>query len=343
VETPLKETISASPLSHQSCLTPLAILAVTLAAALAPALLGAQATTTTTTAAPPPSSGGVFPVSQVKAGMKATAWTVFKGNDPEPMDVEILGVMRNARGPGQDIVLAQLLGAKPEYTGVVAGMSGSPVYIGDKLLGSLSFRIGQFTKDPIAGITPIKQMLEVRDIPIGIEEADAEGSGGFNPRIMPTEPTRALAPEGMQAGGYSEASLRSPASQTIQPMETPLVMSGFGPEAIRLWQQRMTGTGLEMVMAGGMSAPSGAGSDAISPSTGIVPGSAVSAQFVRGDMEIAATCTVTYIDSKQLLACGHPILQAGPVSRSSTPGTPSAPLPRTGNRPSAASSASRPA
>ena len=81
------------------------------------------------------------------------------------MQVEILGVLRGARGPGQDMILAQLHGAKPEYTGVVAGMSGSPVYIGDKLLGSLSYRIGQFSKEPIAGITPIEQMLEVRDLP----------------------------------------------------------------------------------------------------------------------------------------------------------------------------------
>jgi hypothetical protein len=111
----------------------------------------------------------------------------------------------------------------------------------------------------------------------------------------------------------------------FQAMETPLVMSGFQPEAIRLWQKQMAGTGLEMVAAGGMSS----GSSIPSPSTpdttedapippsawaGILPGSAVSAQLVRGDIEIAATCTVTYVDPKQLLACGHPILQAGPVS-----------------------------
>ena len=98
--------------------------------------------------------------------MTGTAWTVFQGTTPEPMQVEILGVLRGARGPGQDLILAQLHGAKPEYTGVVEGMSGSPVYIGNKLLGSLSYRIGQFAKDPIAGITPIEQMLEVRDMPV---------------------------------------------------------------------------------------------------------------------------------------------------------------------------------
>ena len=218
------------------------------------------------------------------------------------MDVEILGVLRGARGPGHDMILVQLHGAKPEYTGVVAGMSGSPVYIGTRLLGSLSYRIGQFSKDPIAGITPIEQMMEVRDLPIGVTE--------------PANLSQASTQESIQG-----------AAEDFRAMETPLVMSGFRPEAIRLWQQKMAGTGLDVVAAGGgsgssksSSSASGTGSDAgqFEPSAAalatVVPGSAVSAQLVRGDLEIAATCTVTYIDPKQLLACGHPILQAGPVS-----------------------------
>jgi hypothetical protein len=98
-------------------------------------------------------------------------------------------------------------------------------------------------------------------------------------------------------------------------METPLVMTGFGPEAIQLWQKRMAGTGLDVVAAGGAASSSASSLDAaMASTTDVVPGSAVSAELVRGDMDIAATCTVTYIDPKQLLACGHPILQAGPVS-----------------------------
>ena len=109
----------------------------------------------------------------------------------------------------------------------------------------------------------------------------------------------------------------------MQAMETPLVMGGFHPEAIRLWQQKMAGTGLETVAAGGMGGTSASTAEGrriadTAPSAkaiaGIVPGSAVSAQLVRGDLEIAATCTVTYIDRKHLLACGHALLQAGPVS-----------------------------
>lgn len=247
---------------------------------------------------PPPAGGGFFPLSQVHRGLMATAWTVFTGTRPEPMQVEILGILRGARGPGQDMILAQLRGAKPEYTGVVAGMSGSPVYIGNKLLGSLSYRIGQFAKDPIAGITPIAQMLEVKDMPINTQWA----TGQLSSSGAPTD-------NGVQSG-----------QMMFQAMETPLVMSGFRPEAIRLWQKEMAGTGLDIVAAGGGSGSSKTDTDgsfgAISPSAvaSVVPGSAVSAQLVRGDLEVSATCTVTYVDPKQLLACGHPILQAGTVS-----------------------------
>ena len=242
----------------------------------------------------PPTGGGFFPLSEVHRGLTGTAWTVFTGSQPEPMQVEILGVLRGARGPGHDMILAQLHGAKPEYTGVVAGMSGSPVYIGNRLLGALSFRIGQFSKDPIAGITPIEQMLEVRDLPI---------DGDQRTEIRE------------QRSVVSDQFPLVPNQENVQAMETPLVMAGFSPEAIRLWQQKMAGTGLETVAAGGMSGTSDAETEPSAAAiAGVVPGSAVSAQLVRGDLEIAATCTVTWIDAKQLLACGHSIAQAGPVS-----------------------------
>lgn len=243
---------------------------------LATTLLFCAAFLEAQTAAAPPADAGLFPLDQIRAGQKATAWTVFRGTQPEPMEVEILGVLRGARGPGQDMILAQLRGSKPEYTGVVAGMSGSPVYIDGKLVGALAYRIGQFAKDPIAGITPIESMMAVKNLPI------------------------AAVDNAMTA-----------TQQTMQPMETPLVMSGFSPEAVGFWQKSMAGTGLETVAAGG----SGSSLPTAAPgSTKVAPGAAVSLQLVRGDMEMAATCTVTYVDPKQLLACGHPVLQAGTLS-----------------------------
>ena len=217
------------------------------------------------------------------------------------MDVEILGVLRGARGPGQDMILARLHGPHAEYTGVVAGMSGSPVYIDGRLVGAISYRIGQFSKEPIAGITPIEQMLDVRDLPT----ANADGptlQAGL--ATLNNQSASAATPSGLEFQSHE-----------FQMMETPLVMSGFRPEAIQLWQQQMAGTTLATIAAGGIG-----GSSEFSPEPNaaaaatMLPGSAVSLLLVQGDLEVAATCTVTYIDPKQLLACGHPILQSGSIS-----------------------------
>ena len=302
MKTPLKEIRPSQSIRRFTLASQLVLL-------LVPTLLAAQ--TPDPASGPPPSTGGFFPLSQVHRGMTATAWTVFSGTKPEPMQVEILGILRGERGPGQDMILVQLHGAKPEYTGVVAGMSGSPVYIGDKLLGSLSYRIGQFSKDPIAGITPIQQMLEVRDLPIHPNPTPPTLNNASPIATAPTVPPGNQSVDGMN----------------FQAMETPLVMSGFQPEAIHFWQKQLAGTGLEMVSAGGMGgsskpASSNPGSSKSDPDfqpsaaalASVVPGSAVSAQLVRGDLEIAATCTVTYIDPTQLLACGHPIMQSGNIS-----------------------------
>jgi hypothetical protein len=321
VETPLKGTNRNLPA--------VALLAAIALAANSPVLLQAQSTAapaSSLSAAPQPGSGpisgppanpGIFPLSQIRRGMTGTAWTVFQGSTPEPMQVEILGVLRGARGPGLDLILARLHGDKPEYTGVVEGMSGSPVYIDGKLAGSLSYRIGQFTKEPIAGITPIEQMLQVRDIPVQDQAPDLAAAGAQVTLLAPNSSLDAT----------SNAANQSPLTagdMNFQPMDTPLVMSGFLPDAIRFWQQQTAGTSLSPVAAGGSlaSATSALSTKSSGPETpaspldpsSLVPGSAVSMQLIRGDLEVSATCTVTWVDPKQLLACGHPVLGAGPVS-----------------------------
>jgi hypothetical protein len=242
---------------------------------------------------PPPSSAGIFPLAQVERGQHGVAYTVFAGAVPEPMGVEILGVLHNALGPGEDMILARLTGAKAEYTGVVAGMSGSPVYIDGKLAGALAFRIGQFSKEPIAGITPIERMLEVRDLP-----------------RTPASPEQASALPYAGLGGKADGAAK--AAEMIRPIDTPLVFSGFSPASLDLWRAQSPVAGLEPV-AGLGGASSGDGKTVQQPEP-LIPGSAVSALLVEGDLEIAATCTVTYIDAKRLLACGHPITQFGAVS-----------------------------
>jgi hypothetical protein len=222
------------------------------------------------------------------------AYTVFEGTQPEAMDVEILGVLKNVLGPDQDMILARLHGSKPEYTGVVAGMSGSPVYIDGKLLGALSYRIGQFSKEPIAGITPIAEMLAVNGTP----------KPAINTAMwMPGTPS--------QSAASSSAPTAVADVTDIHPIETPLLLSGFSPEAVRFFQEHVSVMGLTPVAGIGGSSSDDGHMDSSSP---LLPGSAVSALLVRGDLEIAATCTVTYVDPHQVLACGHPITRYGDVS-----------------------------
>ena len=117
----------------------------------------------TPVSSPPSGKVQTLPVSEIKVGMKGVAYTVFEGTQPEPMDLVVLGVLKNANGPKGDIILIRLVGTKPEYTGVVAGMSGSPVYIDGKLIGAVALRLSVFSPDSICGITPIELMLEIND------------------------------------------------------------------------------------------------------------------------------------------------------------------------------------
>src|SRR5579859_7260800 len=120
-----------------------------------------------------------IPVDQIHTGMRGVAYTVFEGVKPESMEVEVLGVMHNANGPKGDIILVRLHGTKVEYTGVVAGMSGSPVYLDGKLAGALAFRIGEFSKEPIAGVTPIASMLEIN----ALDQSPAEEAAAVKPGV----------------------------------------------------------------------------------------------------------------------------------------------------------------
>jgi hypothetical protein len=244
----------------------------------------------------PPRVTRFYPLSEIHRGQQGVAYTVFEGTRPEPMGVKILGVLHNAIGPRQDMILARLEGAKPEFTGVVAGMSGSPVYIDGRLVGALSYRIGQFSKEPIAGITPIAQMLGVENQSTDQLTASS-GEGGL--QRVSEHPAAAADPAGV-------ASL-SGLGTLMEPIATPLIFSGFSPEAVKLWKEHAPAGVMPVEGIGGSE------SNDRQPDP-LVPGSAVSAVLVRGDLDIAATCTVTYVDPHRMLACGHPITQFGPVS-----------------------------
>ncbi len=236
---------------------------------------------------------GIIPVSQITTGMHGVAYTVFSGTKPEPMDVEVLGVLKNANGPKGDVILVRLEGKKVEYTGVVAGMSGSPVYFDGKLAGAVAFRIGEFSKEPIAGVTPIQEMLEINAL---------DGSPAPPPiplRDGVNEPAKTSGP------GPGPSAV-SGVSNYLKPIETPLVMNGFSEDTLKMFAPQFASAGITPVMG------VGSVTDKAQPEP-LEPGSAVSAVLVRGDMDMTATCTVTYMDAHHLLACGHPIMQAGRI------------------------------
>ncbi|HLV88882.1 MAG TPA: hypothetical protein VKV39_17985 [Candidatus Sulfotelmatobacter sp.] len=237
-----------------------------------------------------------IPVSQIHGGMRGVAYTVFEGVKPEPMDVEVLGVMHNVNGPRGDIILVRMHGAKVEYTGVVAGMSGSPVYFDGKLAGALAFRIGEFSKEPIAGVTPIADMLEIN----ALDKSPAEETAASKPAISLAAGRTAAPGDGSMPSSVQDF------ANYLKPIETPLVFNGFSEEAVRQFAPQFASAGIIPVMG------AGSVSDDKQPEP-LEAGSAVSAVLVRGDMDIAATCTVTYIDPQRVLACGHPLLQFGPV------------------------------
>jgi hypothetical protein len=251
----------------------------------------------------------IMPVAEVHRGMMGTAYTVFEGVKPEPMGVEILGVLRNQNGPHSDLILARLHGDKVEFSGVVAGMSGSPVYIDGKLVGAISYRIGQFSKEPIAGITPIEEMLEID----AMDRSQGEG-------LTAAKGSRPLTKTAN--GGDSDAQVQTFA-QYLQPIDAPFVFSGFTEQTIKQFAPQFQAVGVTPVMG------IGSASHEHQPEA-IEPGSAVSAVMVSGDLDIAATCTVTYIDPQRLLACGHPLTQFGnvdmPMTKANVVATLSSPL-----------------
>ncbi len=246
------------------------------------------------TTQPAPATTQIMKVDDVHPGMKGVGYTVFEGTKPETMGVEVLGVLHNMNGPKSDVVLVRLLGNKAEFTGVVAGMSGSPVYIDGKLLGAIAYRIGQFSKEPIAGVTPIEQMLEINEFDQSIPQGGA------------TSVARATVASRTSTPGVEDSNPVQSYAQYLTPIDAPFVFNGFNEAAIKQFAPQLSSMGITPVMG------VGSASKEKQPEP-LVPGSAVSAILVRGDMDVAATCTVTYMDKDHLLACGHPLMQYGMV------------------------------
>ena len=243
----------------------------------------------------------IFPLSQVHLGMKGVAYTIFTGDEIEKVDLVVLGVLHNALGPKQDIILVQLLGEKAEHTGVVAGMSGSPVYFDGKLAGALSLKLGTFTKEAIGGVTPIENMLDVENVPDTPSNVPTPASGA-----QPMNTLNAFSAARIPLPENFARQTSAGSGQFLVPIETPLITTGLYPETIAQFSKQLSAWGMTM-MAGGTAAPSPEDAQ-------LKPGDMVGVELIRGDLSITPGCTVTTVDHGKILACGHPIFSFGNVS-----------------------------
>jgi hypothetical protein len=242
----------------------------------------------------------ILPLSEVKPGMKATAWTVLQGTEPEPIPVEIIGRLKNVWGPNQDIIVAKM-GGKAIRTNVAGGMSGSPVYYNGKLLGAVALRLSVFSPDAICGITPIELMLEINEFDKSKPD-DARTPDKVAKTREVSLPSDLLA-HNVSAGPIS-----------MVPIESPLVFSGFAPNTLSEFAPLFQQLGITAVQGG---AASGSTTRAAKPAKGwensLNPGDTVGGVLVSGDMSVNGVGTVTYNDGKRVLAFGHPFFNLGPV------------------------------
>ena len=269
----------------------------------------------------------IMPVSEVRPGMVGVGHTVFSGTKVEEFRAQIIGVIENVMGPQRNLILARLEGGPLANTGVIAGMSGSPVYVDGRLIGAVSYALGSFSKEPIAGITPIAEMTDATalgssrpaaarvqvEFPLtadGLVTALSQATGG--PRAFADRPEHARVLDGSMLSGLGFPMLPSLGGNAVgtlmRPIATPLVMSGFSPE----WMASL-GRAFEAQGFVPTAAPA-ANAAGLMPFDGpLKPGDAVGVNFVTGDLLLGSTGTVTHIDGDRVYAFGHPMYNLGPT------------------------------
>ncbi|HUP61878.1 MAG TPA: SpoIVB peptidase S55 domain-containing protein [Thermoanaerobaculia bacterium] len=264
-----------------------------------------------------------MPLEQVQKGMKGYGLTVFEGTAIEKFDVEILGVLNNI-GPGQNLILAKVDSPVIRRTGIIAGMSGSPVFIDGKVIGALAYA-WQFAKEPVAGITPIEEMLKIaqRMAPAGATLADA------SPRMSGAELLQTIVDRKLD--GALEKMVNELAGHPVSSVSgakriaLPISLSSFAPETVARFSPQLESLGFVAVPSGATSASTTGGRTSRPPSRAdetsalpskkdFAPGDPVGAVLLNGDFTVAASGTVTYIDGNRVYAFGHPFLDMGEIS-----------------------------
>jgi SpoIVB peptidase S55 len=262
-----------------------------------------------------------MPVEEVRAGMEGVGETVFQGARLEEFKVHILGVLRNVVGPRRTLILARLEGGPLAKTGVIAGMSGSPVYIDGRLIGAVSYALGQFATEPIAGITPIAEMTDAAGL------APAAAASGTRPVDITWPPTsRALTeiwsrdlgrirpfvddPSQASLIGTADAAVSARLGSMLQPIAVPLVTAGFASDVLAPLTDALATRGFLPVSAG---AAAQSATPTSKSAQKLRPGDAMGVALMTGDFMLGATGTVTYVDGDKVYGFGHPLYNIGPT------------------------------
>jgi hypothetical protein len=258
-------------------------------------------------------------LDELRPGMVGVGQTVFQGNKLEEFTVHILGVLRDVVGPRRNLILARLEGGPLAKTGVIAGMSGSPVYIDGKLIGAVSYALGQFATEPIAGITPIAEMTDAASL--------SAISPGARPVAMMWPPSaqdltaiwsrdlgraRPFVDDPSQAAliGAFDGGLSARMGSMLRPIAVPLVSAGISADVLAPVTGALTSRGFLPVSAG---ARTQSATPASATTRTLRPGDAMGVVLMSGDFVLGATGTVTYVDGDRVYGFGHPLYNLGPT------------------------------
>jgi hypothetical protein len=244
-----------------------------------------------------------MPVEDIEVGMRGVVKTSFKGTELEEVEAEVLGILPNTLGPKFDIIIVKLYGERVEFQGVANGMSGSPFYINGKLVGALAYRLGNFPKEPIGGVTPIQNIIDTQyggqSAPNLVMDYHALFSGspvftGLADRL------------GIDPDSFRDKPARKSRSE-LQPLLLSMTHSGLHPDLVNKFSESFVTSAFSPVIAGSRET----GKPVQSP---LEPGMPVSVLLMTGDLSVGASGTVTHIDGNRLWAFGHPFYQLGSVN-----------------------------
>ncbi len=261
----------------------------------------------------------IMPVADVRPGMVGVGRTVFRGATIDEFTVRIIGTLKSVVAPQRDLILAKLEGGPLADTGVIAGMSGSPVYIDGKLVGAVSYQLGQFPKEAIAGITPIGEMTDATALttarasrPVAISLQGAVPARDllalWRADLGPARAFGAAAADVIAS--LMSADLPRPVTTDLRPIAVPLVVGGFAEGMLERLVPSLAGTAFVPARASSQTRPQPLAATA----PALVPGDAIGVALMAGDLSMGATGTVTQVDGDRVYAFGHPLYNLGPTA-----------------------------